>query len=57
MFTTVNGWSSQDKATYLAVSLKGIAVNVLNGIPHDYNALTAALEARLGNGIKLSCIG
>ena len=35
MLATVNGWSTQEKAAYLAVSLKGAAVNVLNGIPAD----------------------
>ena len=54
MLATVNRWTGQEKATYLAVSLKGIAVNVLNGIPpdklYDYDALTVALEARFGNG-------
>ena len=53
MLATVNGWSTQEKAAYLAVSLKGAAVNVLNGIPadqlYDYDTLLAALEARFGN--------
>ena len=35
MLATVNGWSVQEKVTYLAVSLKGTAVNVLNGISPD----------------------
>ena len=34
MLATVNSWSTQ-KAVYLAVSFKGAAVNVLNGIPTD----------------------
>ena len=54
MLATVNGWSTQEKAAYLAVSLKGAAVNVLNGIPaeqlYDYDTLLAALEARFGSG-------
>ena len=54
MLATVNGWNTQEKAAYLAVSLKGAAVNVLNGIPADqlynYNTLLAALEARFGSG-------
>ena len=54
MLSTVNGWSTEEKAAYLAVSLKWAAVNVLNGIPadqlYDYDTLLAALEARFGNG-------
>ena len=54
MLATVNGWSTQEKAAYLAVSLKGAAVNVLNGIPadqlYDYDTLLTALEARFGTG-------
>ena len=38
----------------MAVSLKGAAVNVLNGIPadqlYDYDTLLAALEAHFGSG-------
>ena len=35
MLATVNGWNTQEKAAYLAVSLKGTAVNVLNGVGND----------------------
>ena len=54
MLATVNRWNTREKAVYLAVSLKGSAVNVLSGIPsgqlYDYNTLLAAIEARFGNG-------
>lgn len=53
MLATVNRWTNQEKAAYLAVSLKGVAVNVLNSISpdklYDYDALIIALEARFGN--------
>ena len=53
MLSTVNGWSTLEKAVYLAVSFKRAAVNVLNGMPadqlYDYDTLLAALEARFGN--------
>ena len=54
MLATVTGWSTQEKAAYLDVSLKGAAVNVLNGIPadrlYDYNTHLTALEAHFGSG-------
>ena len=54
MLATVNGWSTQEKAANLAVSLKGAGVNVLNGIPadqlYDYDTLLSALEACFGSG-------
>ena len=54
MFATVNEWSTQEKAAYLVVSLKGAAVNVLNGNSedqlYDYNTLLVALEALFGSG-------
>ena len=58
MLATVNGRSTQEKAAYLAVSLKGAAVNMLNGIPanqlYDYNTLLAALEACFGHQAELN---
>ena len=42
-----------DKAAYLAISLRGSAATVLVNLPpdhrQDYNALTAALQARFGS--------
>lgn len=53
MLATVNNWSEVEKATYLAVSLKGSALTVLSNIPRDnlynYSSLVTALEARLGS--------
>ena len=49
----VNRWSNTEKATYLAVSLRGSAATVLTNLPPDqrcdYSALTAALESRFGS--------
>ena len=49
----VNRWSNTEKATYLAVSLRGPAATVLTNLPPeqrcDYRALTAALESRFGS--------
>ena len=49
----VNRWSNTEKATYLAVSLRGPAATVLTNLPPeqrcDYRALTAALEGRFGS--------
>ena len=46
-------WNDLDKAAYLAISLRGSAATVLVNLPpdhrQDYNALTAALQARFGS--------
>ena len=53
MLARVNNWNEMEKATYLAVSLKGPALTVLSNIPHDnlynYSSLITALEARFGS--------
>ena len=50
VFAELNGWSSQEKGMYLAVSLRGNAQGVLGNLPgadqRDYNALCIALEQR-----------
>ena len=53
MLARINGWKEEEKATYLAVSLKGPALTVLNNIPpeslYSYDALASALETRFGS--------
>ena len=53
MLSTVNGWSNAQKATYLAVSLRGPALTVLTNISEDhrgdYDVLIAALDKRFGS--------
>ena len=53
MLARINGWKEEEKATYLAVSLKGPALTVLNNIPpeslYSYDALVSALETRFGS--------
>ena len=53
MLSRVNCWSEEEKATYLAVSLKGPALTVLSNIPrdnlYDYASLVSALESRFGS--------
>ena len=53
MLARINRWKEEEKATYLAVSLKGPALTVLNNIPADslyrYDALVSALETRFGS--------
>ena len=53
MLATVNGWSNVQKATYLAVSLRGPALTVLTNISADrrgdYDLLVAALDKRFGS--------
>ena len=52
MLSELNGWSDAEKATYLAINLKGPALTVLTNLPEpqrrDYPSLTAALDARFG---------
>ena len=53
MLTCINGWKEEEKATYLAVSLIGPALTVLNNIPpeslYSCDALVSALETRFGS--------
>ena len=53
MLARINKWNDLDKAAYLAISLRGSAATVLVNLPpdhrQDYNALTAALQARFGS--------
>ena len=53
MLATVNGWTSAQKATYLAVCLRGPALTVLTNISADhrgdYSVLIAALDRRFGS--------
>ena len=53
MLARINGWKEEEKVTYLAVSLKGPALTVLNNIPpeslYSYDALVSALETRFGS--------
>ena len=52
MLSSMNHWGDAEKATYLAISLRGAAMGVLDNLPPDqrldYNALSAALEIRFG---------
>ena len=49
----LNKWREQEKAAYLATSLRGSALTVLTNLPEeqrsDYGGLCAALENRFGN--------
>ena len=53
MLANVNCWTEVEKATYLAVSLKGPALTVLSNLPADnlynYSSLVTALGARFGS--------
>lgn len=53
MLARINKWNDLDKAAYLAISLRGSAGMVLVNLPpdhrQDYNARTAALQARFGS--------
>ena len=48
----INRWSDEDKAAYLAISLRGPAATVLTDLPPDqrqnYASLTAALQSWFG---------
>ena len=54
MLADLNRWGVQEKASYLAVSLRGSALTVLTNLPagqrRDYDALTKALQNRFGTG-------
>ena len=52
MLAEVNMWSDGEKATFLAISLRGPALTVLTNLPPEgrrtYTALVAALDKRFG---------
>ena len=52
MLSEMNGWDSSDRASYLAISLRGPAMGVLTSLQpelrQDYRALVAALDIRFG---------
>ena len=49
----LNHWTEQQKATYLAISLRGRALTVLTNLPKeqrgDFTTLATALKNRFGN--------
>ena len=53
MLANVNRWTEVEKATYLAVSLKGPALTVLSNLPsehlYNYSSLVSALDACFGS--------
>lgn len=53
LLSELNHWTEQQKATYLAISLRGPALTVLTNLPEeqrgDFTALTTALKNRFGN--------
>ncbi len=53
MLAGIYRWSDAEKATYLAVSLRGSAATVLTNLPpeqrRNYEALVAALDSRFGS--------
>ena len=53
MLAGINRWNEEEKATFLAISLKGSALTVLSNLPAEsrcnYPALVAALESRFGS--------
>ena len=58
MLAQINKWTTDEKAAYLAVGLRGPALAVLSNMPsdklYDYDTLVSALEARFRNAIRLS---
>ena len=50
----LNHWTEEEKATYLAISLRGTALTVLTNLPEkqrrSYPALVQALRNRFGTG-------
>ena len=52
MLAQLNGWSETQKATYLAVSLRGSALTILANLPSEqrseYKCLLSALDNRFG---------
>jgi len=53
MLAEINGWNEAEKASFLAVSLRGSALVVLSNLPAEgrrhYATLVAALESRFGS--------
>ena len=53
LLAELNGWTEQQKAAYLAISLRGSALTVLTNLPEeqrrDYTALSVALQNHFGN--------
>ena len=53
LLSELNHWTEQQKATYLAISLRGPALTVLTNLPEeqrgDFTALATALKNRFGN--------
>ena len=53
MLVRIDCWTEEEKATYLAVSLKGPALTVLSNITqdnlYDYSSLVTALETSFGS--------
>ena len=51
MLSGMNHWEDAEKATYLAISLRGAVIAFLDNLPPDqrldYNALYEALESKL----------
>ena len=62
LLAEINGWNDAEKATYLAISLKGPAATVLTNLPHEqcvsYTALTTTLDTRFGttHQVELNCM-
>ena len=52
----LNGWTSPEKADFLATSMDGSAANILGAIPadrrKDYSELVTALETRFGCSVQ-----
>ena len=53
LLSELNHWTEQQKATYLAISLRGQALTALTNLPEeqrgDFTALATALKNRFGN--------
>ena len=53
LLASMNHWNDMEKATILAVNLRGPATTVLTNLPsgdrQDFEMLTAALESRFGS--------
>ena len=62
LLAEINGWNDAEKATYLAIGLRGPAATVLTNLPPEqrlsYAALTMALETRFGttHQVELNCM-
>ena len=57
MLSGMNHWGDAEKATYLAISLRGAVIAFLDNLPPDqhldYNALYEALEVQFGTAHKV----